>query len=65
MLDDGPSPSLESLTTEFGLTMKQVRGRQKEIQELFRKQLVAELVPEDGLPLQAEKRAREMLLGKA
>ena len=63
MLDDGPSPSLEALAEEFGLTMKKVRVRLKEMLELFRKQLVAELVPEVGLAVQAEKQAREILLG--
>jgi hypothetical protein len=62
MLDDGPQPSLEMLAEEFGLTFKQVRVRLKTMLEQFRKQLIAELVPEGGSALEAEQRAREILL---
>jgi len=62
MLDDGPQPSLEVLAEEFHLTIKQVRLRLAKMLELFRKQLVAELVPEGGSALEAEQKAREILL---
>jgi len=62
MLDDGPQPSLEVLAEEFELTIKQVRLRLAKMLELFRKQLVAELVPEGGSTLEAEQKAREILL---
>lgn len=62
MLDDGPHPTLEVLASEFALTVKQVRGRLEATRELFRRQLVAELVPEGLSDLEAEQRAREILL---
>jgi|ERR1039458_1864687 DNA-directed RNA polymerase specialized sigma24 family protein len=62
MLDDGPQPSLEVLVGEFDLTVKQVRLRLAKMLELFRKQLVAELVPEGGSALEAEQKAMEILL---
>ncbi len=62
MLDDGPQPSLEVLAGEFELTVKQVRLRLTKMLELFRKQLVAELVPEGGSAVEAEQKAREILL---
>jgi hypothetical protein len=62
MLDDGPQPSLEALAEEFHLTLKQVRLRLAKMLELFRKQLVAELVPEGGSDREAEQKAREILL---
>jgi hypothetical protein len=39
-----------------------VRLRLAKMLELFRKQLVAELVPEGGSALEAEQKAREILL---
>jgi DNA-directed RNA polymerase specialized sigma24 family protein len=62
MLDDGPQPSLEVLAQEFGYTVKQVRGRLDTMREQFRRQLVAELVPEGISALEAEQQALEILL---
>jgi DNA-directed RNA polymerase specialized sigma24 family protein len=62
MLDDGPQPSLEVLAQEFGYTVKQVRGRLDSLREEFRHELVAELAPEGISRLEAEQRAREILM---
>jgi hypothetical protein len=62
MLDDGPQPSLDVLAAEFGLTIKQVRGRLDTMREVFRKQLVAELIPEGISVSEADLKAKEILL---